>query len=37
MVVDGLRNTLVIRAHALNVVKWVIGRGLLNQFGQRRE
>lgn len=27
MVVDGLQNMLVIRAHALNVVKWVIGRG----------
>lgn len=37
MVVDGLQNMLVIRAHALNVVKWVIGRGLLNHLGQRRK
>jgi len=32
MVVDGLQNMLVILAHALNVVKWVIGQGLLKSF-----
>jgi hypothetical protein len=37
MVVDGLQSMLVIRAHALNVAKWVIGPGLLNQLSQRCE